>query len=104
MREKYDRVRPVTNDSMAHAHCMLITTSKDTQSEYVILIAFSQQLLQERAPTATLHLRSPSSLLMSPFLMWPISVQPNLTVVKCSIRINVMLLCLVAINIRDLFQ
>jgi hypothetical protein len=52
MREKYGKTIPVTNDSMAHAYFMLITTSTHTHSVYVILIAFpQQQLLQELAPT-----------------------------------------------------
>jgi hypothetical protein len=46
--EKYCRAGQGTDDSMAHAHCMLVTTN--TNPEYVILTAFPlQQWLYERA-------------------------------------------------------
>ena len=50
MWEKYCTARQAT-ENMAHAHCMLsVPKATNTNSEYVILIAFPlQQLLQERA-------------------------------------------------------
>jgi len=48
--EKYCTARQATDDSMTHAHCMLIPKATDTHSEYVTLISFPlQQSLHERA-------------------------------------------------------
>ena len=41
--EKYCRAGQSTDDNMAHAHCMLVPKATDTNSEYVILIAFPLQ-------------------------------------------------------------
>ena len=41
--EKYCRAGQATDDNMAHAHCMLVPKATDTNSEYVILIAFPLQ-------------------------------------------------------------
>jgi hypothetical protein len=39
-----------TDDNMLHAHCMLIPEATNTESEYVVFIAFPlQQCLHERA-------------------------------------------------------
>jgi len=35
--EKYCRAVQTTDDNMAHAHCVLVTESTNTHSEYVIL-------------------------------------------------------------------
>ena len=48
--KKHRRAGQATDDSMAHAHCMLDYKVTNTPSEYVILIAFPrQQWLHERA-------------------------------------------------------
>jgi hypothetical protein len=46
---KFGKAGQVTDDNMAHAHCMWITKANSKPSGYVMLIAFPlQQLLQER--------------------------------------------------------
>jgi hypothetical protein len=55
--EKYGRAGQITDDNMAHAHCMLDTKGyKYTHSKYVILIDFPlQQWLHERAALLHVH-------------------------------------------------
>ena len=49
--EKFSRAGRATDDSMAHAHCMLDTqVYKHILSEYILLVAFPlQQCLHKRA-------------------------------------------------------
>jgi hypothetical protein len=48
--EKYCTAGQVTDDNMAHAHCMLETKATNTNTEYVILITSAvKQWLHERA-------------------------------------------------------
>jgi hypothetical protein len=48
--EKYCTAGQATEDNMAHAHRILVTTATKPHSEYVIIIVFTlQQWFQDRA-------------------------------------------------------
>jgi len=53
--EKYCTARQATDNNMAHGHCMWITKSTNTHSEYAILIDFLPQQWLPKAANVKLY-------------------------------------------------